>query len=86
MKEDGSGLTTDTDGEVLDAAWDTPTTNLHSGLGYDVETTYSLVAPNVVRIVYVAKSEGVTDVQTVRFTEIGIQVNFLWDGFWANIL
>ena len=77
VKEDGSGVTVDTDGQVIDADWDTPTTNRHSGLGFDFETTYSVVAPNVVRIVYVAKSEGITDMQTVRFTELGIQVSLL---------
>ena len=74
VKEDGSGVTVDTDGQILDVMWNMPSTMAHEGLGMDIETTVSLVAPNIARIVYVAKSEGITDVQTLRFTEFGIQV------------
>ena len=75
VKEDGSGVTVDTEDEILDLTWNTPATMTHEGLGMDIETTISLVAPNMARIVHVAKAEGITDAQIIRFTEFGIQVS-----------
>ena len=60
-------------GELFDLTWNKET-KIPSPLGSQLDTTASLVGPNTMRLVYLAKEEGITDVQTLRFTELGIQV------------
>ena len=81
VKEDGSGFEVvaiepgveEADGALFDLTWHKET-EIPSPLGSILDTTASLIGPNTMRITYLAKEEGITDVQTLRFTPAGIQV------------
>ena len=81
VKEDGSGFEVvaiepgveEGDGALFDLTWHKET-EIPSPLGSILDTTASLVGPNTMRLTYLAKEEGITDVQTLRFTPAGIQV------------
>ena len=79
VKEDQSGLvaTSLVEGEEpfpVDLTWNKMTTITHPSLGSQVDIMAHLVGPNTVQIVYMVKEEGITDINTLRFTEAGIEV------------
>merc|ERR1719430_600590 len=77
LKDDGMGvmaeyLTEGDDPFMLDLEWNKPVATAHP-LGIDIEVTASLLAPNTLRMVTMAKEMMLTDVQTMTFTALGIQ-------------
>jgi len=77
LKEDGSGVMAEylSEGEdpfLLDLDWNKPVATTHP-LGIDIEVTATLLAPNAIRMVTVAKEMMLSDVQTMTFTGVGIQ-------------
>merc|ERR1719422_2426581 len=81
LKDDGMGvmaeyLTEGDDPFMLDLEWNKPVATTHP-LGIDIEVTASLLAPNTLRMVTMAKELMLTDVQTMTFTVMGIQIILL---------
>merc|ERR1719422_1679555 len=78
LKDGGMGvmaeyLTEGDDPFMLDLEWNKPVATTHP-LGIDIEVTASLLAPNTLRMVTMAKEMMLTDVQTMTFTALGIQI------------
>ena len=63
--------------ELFDMTWNKPTL-IPTPLGSVLETTPRLLAPNTIRIVLNAREEGITEVRTLIFTGIGIQVQYTY--------
>jgi len=81
LKEDGTGVMAEylSEGEdpfALDLEWNKPMAAAHP-LGIDIEVTASLLAPNAIRMVTMAKEMMLSDVQTMTFTGVGIQAKML---------
>merc|ERR1712130_673793 len=77
LKEDGTGVMAEylSEGEdpfALDLEWNKPMAAAHP-LGIDIEVTASLLAPNAIRMVTMAKEMMLSDVQTMTFTGVGIR-------------
>merc|ERR1719220_1865611 len=78
LKDDGMGvmaeyLTEGDDPFMLDLEWNKPVATTHP-LGIDIEVTASLLAPNTLRMVTMAKEMMLTDVQTMTFTALGTKL------------
>ena len=49
-------------------------------LGADMLASASLIGPNTIQIIYLAEDQGVTEIQTHKFTAAGIEVLLHYEG------
>ena len=55
--------------------WQAPARR-HSPVGSMMAASASLVGPNTIQIIYLAEAQQVTEIQTLKFTAAGVEVNY----------